>query len=98
MATNVLTPCVTGGNDAQLTNILNQCVFQWAVLNPTQVAVAKLAALTEEFSWAGDYDWDTLGRGCDGQLQSSRDIIESKDFSDNLDKVVDAAKKKLADK
>lgn len=68
------------------------------MLNPLQVTVAKLSALTNEFSWAADYDWDTLGRGCDGQLQFSRDIIDSKDFSDGLDKIVDAAKKKLADK
>lgn len=41
----VLLTLKIGSNDVQLTNILNQCIFQWAVLNGEQVAVAKAAAL-----------------------------------------------------
>ncbi|KND93383.1 Lipase 1 [Tolypocladium ophioglossoides CBS 100239] len=84
-----------GGNDAELLNILNQCIFQWSVFNKEQVAAGKLAELLEE-PWAKNVDFDVLGRGCDGQLKISRAIIESNDFSSRLDAVIAAAKKKLA--
>ncbi|RYP70471.1 hypothetical protein DL769_004960 [Monosporascus sp. CRB-8-3] len=87
-----------GGNDAELINVLNQCVFQWGVLNWEQVALAKTAATVDkEYQWANDVDWDSLGRGCDEQLNRTEYIINSDDFSSNIDKVLDAAKAKLAD-
>jgi hypothetical protein len=76
--------------------ILNQCIFQWAVLSESQVTVAKLAALDKNFDWAGGYDWDALGRGCDAQLDRSQAIIDSPQFSSSLDSVLSAAKGKLA--
>ncbi|KAL6885245.1 carbohydrate esterase family 3 protein [Trichoderma longibrachiatum] len=85
-----------GGNDAELVAILNQCIFQWAVWNEDQVSVAKSAALDKKFDWAGDYDWDALGRGCDAQLDRSQQIIDSRQFSDSLDSLLAAAKQKLA--
>ncbi|KAJ6439023.1 Lipase 1 [Purpureocillium lavendulum] len=87
---------VQGGNDAELLNILNQCIFQWGVVNAEQVSAAKLAALDKNFDWAADYDWDALGRGCEGQLARSQALIESPSFSQKLDAVLDASKKKLA--
>jgi hypothetical protein len=39
---------VSGGNDVELVNILNQCIFQWAVLNSAQVNIGKIAS--ESFS------------------------------------------------
>lgn len=76
--------------------ILNQCIFQWAVLSESQVTVAKLAALSKKLDWASDYDWDALGRGCDAQLDRSQAIIYSPQFGSSLDSVVSAAKGKLA--
>jgi hypothetical protein len=88
----------TGGNDVELVNILNQCIFQFAVLNPQQVIVAKLAveAEPENYAWAKDFDFDTLGRGCATQLDQTAAIIGSSTFSSNLDQVLNAAKAKLA--
>lgn len=77
-------------------NILNQCIFQWAVLNPEQVAVAKAAALAKDLDWAADYDFSTLGLGCAGQLARTQSLIASDAFSSNLDAVLNAAKAKLA--
>lgn len=85
-----------GGNDAELSNILNQCIFQWAVLSSSQVIVAKLAALADSnYAWAKDFDWDSLGLGCDGQLARTRDLIAGDAFSNSLDAVISAAKAKL---
>ncbi|PYI01923.1 fibronectin type III domain protein [Aspergillus sclerotiicarbonarius CBS 121057] len=85
-----------GGNDVELSNILNQCIFQWAVLNSNQVTVAKAAALTDpKFTWAGSYDWDSLGLGCDGQLARTKSLIAGDAFSKSLDSVISAAKAKL---
>ena len=87
----------SGGNDAELTKILNQCIYQWAVLNPNQVHVAKAAALANsEYGWANDMDWDSLGLGCEGQISHTWDIINSPEFSNRLAAVVTAAKTKLA--
>lgn len=86
---------VPGGNDVQLVNILNQCIYQWSVLNQEQVAVAKLAALDKKYEWAAGFDWDTLGRGCEGQLDHTQSLIDSGTFSSNLDAVLNAAKAKL---
>ncbi|EPS26948.1 hypothetical protein PDE_01888 [Penicillium oxalicum 114-2] len=86
-----------GGNDAQLTSILNQCVFQWAVLNANQVKTAKAASqLDPKFAWASSVDWDSLGVGCAGQLAQTQAIIEGSEFSKSLDSVISAAKSKLA--
>jgi hypothetical protein len=59
-----------GGNDVELTNVLNQCVFQWLVLRSDSVAEAKAAtyADNELGGRAGQIDWDAYGRGCEGQL------------------------------
>ncbi|PWY96628.1 fibronectin type III domain protein [Aspergillus sclerotioniger CBS 115572] len=88
-----------GGNDVELSNILNQCIFQWAVLNSNQVAVTKAAALADpDYTWAGSYDWDSLGLGCDGQLARTRNLIAGDAFSKSLDSVIEAAKAKLGSK
>lgn len=88
---------ILGGNDAQLTSILNQCVFQWAVLNANQVKTAKAASqLDPKFAWASSVDWDSLGVGCAGQLAQTQAIIEGSEFSKSLDSVISAAKSKLA--
>ncbi|KAH6712549.1 SGNH hydrolase-type esterase domain-containing protein [Leptodontidium sp. MPI-SDFR-AT-0119] len=61
------------GNDIGLTKILNQCIYQFSVLNPEQMAVAKIAAATDDrFKWAKDFDFDAAGLGCEGQLDASR--------------------------
>lgn len=87
-----------GGNDVELTNILNQCVFQWAVFNWEQVEVAEVAsAFDDKYDWAEGYDFEALGRGCAGQLSRSANLIASSDFSNSLDAVLSAAQAKLAD-
>lgn len=87
---------VLGGNDAELSNILNQCIFQWAVLNPNQVDVAKAATFADsKYAWAKNFDWDSLGLGCDGQLARTKQLIAGDAFSKSLDSVISAAKAKL---
>ncbi|KAG2019298.1 hypothetical protein GB937_005212 [Aspergillus fischeri] len=86
-----------GGNDAELSSILNQCIFGWAALAPETVKSAKEAALKHpEFAWAANFDWDSLGHGCEKQLARTRDIIAGDTFSRSLDSVIEAAKKKLS--
>lgn len=81
----------------ELTDILNQCVFQWASLRADQVDVATLAAeFDARFDWAKDYDFTRLGRGCANQLARSGSKIVSSEFSSSLDTVLNAAKAKLA--
>lgn len=84
-----------GGNDVELTNILNQCIYQWAAFNPEQVAVGKLAQLKEE-PWAEHIDFAKFGRGCEGQIGISLELIESPWFGEQIDRTIEAAKKKLA--
>ncbi|KAF7164134.1 hypothetical protein CNMCM5623_008824 [Aspergillus felis] len=87
----------SGGNDAELSNILNQCIFQWAVLNSEQVTVAKAAALADpNYKWAADFNWDAVGRGCEGQLARTKGNIAGDAFSRSLDSVIAAAKQKLS--
>lgn len=86
-----------GGNDAELTHILNQCIFQWGVFDSLQSVVATLTPLLEAgYEWAKGYDFMPLARGCLGQLAHTRDIVHSNDFSRRLDRVISAAKAKLA--
>lgn len=88
-----------GGKDAQLSKILNQCIFQWAVLNSDQVTLAKTAAIADaDYAWAKSYDWDSLGLGCERQLARTNEIIASDSFSKSLDEVISAAKLKLSSK
>lgn len=84
-----------GGNDAELVNILNQCVFQWLTFDKSQGIVGRIADLLRE-PWAVNLDWEDLSRGCPGQLTRSDEIIASSDFSTKLDRLIDSAKKKLA--
>jgi len=77
---------------------LNQCIFQWAVLNKEQEIIGKIASLADErFEWAADFDWEALARGCDGQLDHTKEIIDSEAFSASIDAVINAAKGKLAE-
>ena len=85
----------SGGNDVELVNILNQCIFQWASVNKGQVLLGKTAALTANFEWAKDFDWDALGRGCSEQLDHTAALIADDAFSKNIDAVIEAAKAKL---
>uniref|UniRef100_A0A0D2XJ09 Uncharacterized protein n=1 Tax=Fusarium oxysporum (strain Fo5176) TaxID=660025 RepID=A0A0D2XJ09_FUSOF len=66
-----------GGNDAELVNILNQCVYQWFALKDQHSTVGKVAEMK-------------------GQLQYSKNIINSDEFSQKIDSVIEATKKKLS--
>ncbi|KAF5264513.1 hypothetical protein FOXYS1_4726 [Fusarium oxysporum] len=85
----------TGGNDAELVNILNQCVYQWFALKDQHSTVGKVAEMKGE-PWAKGWDWDAASRGCLGQLQYSKNIINSDEFSQRIDSVIEATKKKLS--
>ena len=86
-----------GGNDAQLTNILSQCIYQWAVLTDVQAEVARLASERDNrFAALKGVDFSTVARGCEGQLDHTDAIINSDEFSRKLDSVIEASKKKLA--
>jgi hypothetical protein len=50
----------------------------------------------QKFKWAELVDADVLSRGCDGQLDLAQTFIDSSEFSSNIDKVLEAAKGKLA--
>lgn len=86
-----------GGNDVELTKILNQCIFQWAVFNWEQVKVAQVQAALSRKPWAKGYDFEPLGRGCEGQLSHTADMIASSSFTNSLDAVLSAAQAKLAE-
>ncbi|KAL2859377.1 SGNH hydrolase-type esterase domain-containing protein [Aspergillus pseudodeflectus] len=90
-----------GGNDLELSNILNQCIFQWATITKTQALLLKLEEIKQwltgqKYKWAELVDADVLSRGCDGQLDLAQTFIDSSEFSSNIDKVLEAAKGKLA--
>ncbi|KAL2076239.1 hypothetical protein VTL71DRAFT_1182 [Oculimacula yallundae] len=86
-----------GGNDVELVELLNQCIYQLSVLNAEQVGLAKvMAELDGDYAWAKDFDFDALGRGCEGQIARTQSIAQSKEFRDSLDQVVNDAKKKLS--
>jgi hypothetical protein len=87
---------VLGGNDAELSNLLNQCIFQWAALTQDQVPLAKIALADSEFAWVDAIDLDRIGLGCDKQLERTKQIIAGDAFSKSLDTVIKAAKLKLA--
>ncbi|OQD78925.1 hypothetical protein PENANT_c071G04858 [Penicillium antarcticum] len=89
-----------GGNDAELTNILNQCIFQWAAYTPLQVASVESALEESQFEWKDAVE-NTLGLeensiGCDAQLAKTKKFIGGDAFSKSLDSVISAAKLKLA--
>ena len=85
-----------GGNDAELTNILNQCVFQWAVLSQLQVIQANaIIAVDAAYHFLEGTDFGVYGRGCENQLDRSQAIIEGSVFSSAVDSVISAAKAKL---
>ena len=70
-------------------------MFQWFALNEQHSTVGKVAEMKGE-PWAKGWDWDASSRGCLGQLKVSKDIINSDEFSQRLDSVIQAAKKKLS--
>ncbi|KAF4436965.1 integrin alpha n-terminal [Fusarium austroafricanum] len=87
-----------GGNDVGLVSLLNSCIFQMGVFTKAQAAEAKvIAEVDKDYSWAKSVDWDSLSRGCQGQIDFSKSLANSEDFSKKLDDVLTAAKKKLAD-
>ena len=87
----------SGGNDVGLVSLLNSCIFQMGVFTKAQAAAAKvIAEVDEEYAWANGWDWDSLSRGCEGQIQWSSSLIGAQAFNAKLDAVLTAAKKKLA--
>jgi hypothetical protein len=84
---------ILGGNDVELTNVLNQCIFQWLAPKPGAVSFAKKLA---SLGWVGNSDWDVYARGCEEQLFQTALIINKSSFQESIDKVLAAAKSKLA--
>lgn len=80
----------------EFVNVLNQCVFQWAVPSLPEVMTAKAAAFDDGLSWAKSFDWESLSRGCTEQLDYSLDLVRGNRFGERLDKVLGDAKTKLA--
>lgn len=87
-----------GGNDVKLTDVLNQCIFQWAAVSKTQTQVAKAAILLNPaYEWlTAKVDWDAISRGCDGQLDHTGGLIDGLEFTSSLSKLIEHAKLKLA--
>ncbi|UKZ74641.1 hypothetical protein TrVFT333_002311 [Trichoderma virens FT-333] len=84
-----------GGNDLELTDVLNQCIFQLFSYTAAPEILGKIASLKGE-SWAIGIDFEKYGRGCDLQIQVTKDIVESPKFSQQLDATIKAAQSKLA--
>ena len=85
-----------GGNDIELTNILNQCIFQWAVLKPIQVIQAKtIVEVDKAYDFLKSLDFSIYSRGCEGQMDVSQALIDGPAFSSSLDSIITAAKAKL---
>ncbi|KAL5359299.1 Spherulation-specific family 4-domain-containing protein [Aspergillus floccosus] len=86
------------GNDAELTMVLNACIYQIFTLNgweKDKVEKVKLAA-EAAYAWAENIDWFALDRSCEEQLDRTAGIIASDTFSHKIDQVISAAKEKLA--
>ncbi|OBS29554.1 hypothetical protein FPOA_03491 [Fusarium poae] len=85
-----------GGNDVGLISLLNSCIFQMGVFTAQQAAAAKvIAEVDKDYAWAKDFDWDSLSRGCEGQIEHSKALATGDAFGKSLDAVLTAAKKKL---
>ena len=66
------------------------------VFTKAQALEAKvLAEVDKEYAWAKAFDWDSLSRGCEGQIEYSRRLANDEAFAKKLDAVLTAAKKKL---
>jgi hypothetical protein len=91
-----LTRNCSGGNDAELSEVLNQCIFEfftWTKLQQYTAEIGKL--LSDSFGWAKNIDWSKKAIGCLGQLDRANRIIESEEFSRRLDTLISKAKEKL---
>ncbi|KAI9372873.1 fibronectin type III domain protein [Aspergillus egyptiacus] len=85
-----------GGNDAELVKILNHCVFQFLSL-VSDIPKAIKTAVEQGLGWPEDaIDWEAWTRTCDQQLTRTEGIIAGAAFSNSLDRVISAAKEKLA--
>ncbi|KAH7138736.1 SGNH hydrolase-type esterase domain-containing protein [Dendryphion nanum] len=90
-----------GGNDVEFGDILNKCIFQWFA--PTKLAGDSLEELLLAFGEEVDPEFlvwfhenkNKLTRSCDKQLEESTKIIDSKEFTNNIGKLIDKAKEKL---
>jgi hypothetical protein len=66
------------------------------VFNKEQALAAKvIAEVDKDYAWAKDFDWDSLSRGCEGQIEYSKKLASGDAFGKSLDGVLSAAKKKL---
>lgn len=75
---------------------LNQCIFQWAVLNTDQVTKAKtIVKVDKDYEFLNFLDMSVYGCGCEGQMDVSQALIDGPAFSSSLDSVISAAKAKL---
>ncbi|KAL4891313.1 fibronectin type III domain protein [Aspergillus ambiguus] len=84
-----------GGNDAELTKILNHCVYQFFSINLGWVGKAtEIVEASSDFEWP--IDWQAVSRTCEEQLTRTKEIIAADTFSAKLDNVISAAKSKLA--
>ncbi|KAL1864953.1 hypothetical protein VTK73DRAFT_5582 [Phialemonium thermophilum] len=85
-----------GGNDAELVDILNQCVFQFSTLNPGKIDIEEVKSKASQYDWAKNYDFEALARGCETQLARSAGLIASTDLANRWDAITTQAKAKLA--
>lgn len=86
-----------GGNDVKLTDVLNQCVYQWAAVSKAHEKAARLLATQSKpiAIIVDSIDWDAITRGCEAQLDFSQTQIDFK-LGDSLNSMIELAKKKLA--
>jgi hypothetical protein len=91
-----LTQTCPGGNDAELSEVLNQCIFEIMTFTKLQEYTAEIGKLISgSFDWAKNIDFAKKAVGCPGQLDRASRIIESEEFSRSLDTLISKAKEKL---
>lgn len=86
----------TGGNDAGLVDILNQCVYQF--FSPTDILTFLLGTgtIVEALQNLHLIDIGKYSRTCEQQMDESETLINDQSFSQNIKDLIDAAKTKLA--
>lgn len=64
------------------------------VFTKQQAAAAKLIAeVDKDYAWAKDFDWDSVSRGYEGQIERSKSLANPQAFSTKLDELLTSAKK-----
>lgn len=88
---------MTGGNDAGLVSVLNQCVYQIFAPNKVTAGLLTKFPAIKAIEWLTDGEMSKLARSCEETLEDSKKQIEDAKFSEELDSLISKTKEKLGD-